>query len=163
MTLSEVGNCVDNVEEAVPVSTLLEILPEYLAVDGCSTASVVRHAPVVREPVCVDEYLVLVDGVNPNDVMQEPHGMVTCTPNCRQVDVEFNHNHKSRCLHSATLLDLTLCRTSHPSLTELQDTPWWSIWHFMRTRFDPETERFINRAIQRDQTQNILAQADKIW
>ena len=43
-------------EEVITVATLLEILPEYLAIDGCSRASLVRHALVVREALFVDDF-----------------------------------------------------------------------------------------------------------
>ena len=50
-------------EEAVPVAKLLELLPEYLAVDGCSRASVIRHALIAHEPLFVDDFPAFVNRV----------------------------------------------------------------------------------------------------
>ena len=49
MVLAEAHNCVYDAEEAIPILTLLEILPEYLAIDGGAKVSVVRHDLVVCE------------------------------------------------------------------------------------------------------------------
>ena len=49
--------------------------PEYLAVDGCSRASVVRHALVVREPLFVDDFPAFVDHVLLVDVEQGNQGV----------------------------------------------------------------------------------------
>ena len=62
-------------EEAVPIATLLELLPEYLAVDGGARASVVRHALVVREPLFVNDLPVFVDRVLLVDVEQGNQGV----------------------------------------------------------------------------------------
>ena len=48
-------------EEAVPIVTLLEILLEYLAVDGYSRAYVACHALVVRQLLFVNDVPVFVD------------------------------------------------------------------------------------------------------
>ena len=63
MALSEAWDRVYGTEEAVPVATLLELLPEYVAVDGCSRASVVRYSLVAREPLFVDDFPAFVDCV----------------------------------------------------------------------------------------------------
>ena len=47
----EARNYLHDVEEAVLVATLLELLSEYRAVDRGARASVVRHTLVVREPL----------------------------------------------------------------------------------------------------------------
>ena len=62
-------------EEAVPVATLLELLPEYLAVDKCSRALVVNHALVVREPLFVDDFPMFVDRVLLVDVERGNQGV----------------------------------------------------------------------------------------
>ena len=38
-------------------------LPEYLAVDGCSRASVIRHALIAHEPLFVDDFPAFVNRV----------------------------------------------------------------------------------------------------
>ena len=50
-------------EEAVPIVTLLELLPEYLAVDGGARASIVHHSLVVHELLFVDDFHAFVDCV----------------------------------------------------------------------------------------------------
>ena len=50
-------------EEAVPIATLLELLLEYPAVDGCSRASVILHALIVRKPLFANDFLAFVDCV----------------------------------------------------------------------------------------------------
>ena len=61
--MSEARDCVYGVEEAVPVAKLLELLPEYPAIDGGARAFVVRHALVVHEPIFVDDIPAFVDHV----------------------------------------------------------------------------------------------------
>ena len=62
-------------EEAVPIATLLELLPEYLADDRCFRASVVPHALVVHEALFVDDFPVFVDCVLLVDVEQGNQGV----------------------------------------------------------------------------------------
>ena len=62
-------------EEAVPVATLLELLPEYPAIDGCSRASVIRHALVVHEALFVDDFPAFVDRVLLVDVERGDQGI----------------------------------------------------------------------------------------
>ena len=62
-------------EEAVPVATLLELLPEYPAIGGCSRASVICHALVVREPLFVDDFLAFIDRVLLVDVERGDQGV----------------------------------------------------------------------------------------
>ena len=61
--LPKACNCVYGAEVAVPIATLLELLPEYSVVDGCSRASVICHALVVCEAFFVDDTPVYVDCV----------------------------------------------------------------------------------------------------
>ena len=62
-------------EETLLVATLLDLLPEYPAIDGCSIASAVRHALIVREPLFVDAFSTLVDRVLLVDVEQSNQGI----------------------------------------------------------------------------------------
>ena len=63
MMFPKVCDCVYGAEEALPVATLLEILPEYLAIGGCSRVSVIHYALVVHEPIFVDAFPTFVDRV----------------------------------------------------------------------------------------------------
>ena len=67
----EARNCMYGREEAVPVATLLKLLPEYPVVDGCSRASVVRNALVVCEPLFVNDFPTFVDHVLLVDVERD--------------------------------------------------------------------------------------------
>ena len=71
----EARNCVYGAEEAVPVVTLLELLPEHLVIDGCSRASIVRHALVVRDAFYVDDFPAFVDCVLLVDVERGDQGV----------------------------------------------------------------------------------------
>ena len=71
----EAHDSVYDLEEAVPVATLLELLPEYLDEDRGARASVVRHALVVREPLFVDDFPAFVDRVLLVDVEQGNQGV----------------------------------------------------------------------------------------
>ena len=59
----EAHNSVYEKEEVVPIMTLLELLPEYLAVDRGARTSVVCHALVVRKALFVDDFSAFVDRV----------------------------------------------------------------------------------------------------
>ena len=47
----------------IPVATLLELLPEYPAIDGCSRASVICHSLAVHEALFVNDFPAFVDHV----------------------------------------------------------------------------------------------------